>query len=99
MIVDFSKILLDPMDKLLEVGGKPYTVLDAATAALLTQGNNEVLDGVEKHKRYALWSKIKGGSDREITVEEAALIKKVVGQNGTPLVVGQVWDLLEKGSR
>lgn len=48
----------------------------------------------EKVKRFKLAMRIEEG-DTEITIEEAALLKDLVGEMFGPLIVGRVWEILE----
>lgn len=51
----------------------------------------------EKMKRYELYKRIKQGGDVELTSEEITLCKEAVDKTyPTPLVVGQVIEMLEK---
>jgi len=79
--------------------GKLATVRGVCIEALLATYNDEAqLAGEEKLKRWELAVKIKNAVDPvEITVEETSLIKLLVGKAYSPLVVGQVWKILEGG--
>lgn len=54
------------------------------------------LSGDEKLKRYQLAVKINGGGEVDLTAEEIALLKLLIGRAYPPLVVGQAYLLLEK---
>jgi hypothetical protein len=79
------------------LGGKEKTTLkDVAVDALLAQFQDEQnLSGEEKCKRYVLATRIYGNDEIELTVEEVALIKKLIGRGFSPLVVGQAYSMLE----
>lgn len=63
--------------------------------ALLTQ-NEEKLTGEEKYKRYSLSKKIyESDEEVELSIEEVAQLKRLIGDLYPPLVVGQVFDILE----
>lgn len=50
----------------------------------------------ERFNNFRLASKIKDTEDEvELSIEELATIKKKVGENPMPLVVGRVWEALE----
>ena len=51
--------------------------------------------GIEKVKKYELAKKIYTSDEVELTAEEISLIKETVGENFAPVIVGQVWNLLE----
>jgi len=63
---------------------------------LVTFKDEENLSGEEKLKRWQLAIKIKNAEVTvEMTVEEIALVKKLVGKAYSTIIVGQVWELLE----
>lgn len=51
--------------------------------------------GVDKVKKYELALRIYKNDEVELSAEDIVLIKKCVGENFAPIVVGQVWELLE----
>ena len=53
--------------------------------ALLGEYQQERIDGPEKHRRFKLWSKLKAGGVQEISIEEAALFKSLIGMGWGPL--------------
>ena len=70
------------------------TVKDLAVQALLATFNSEgELAGDEKEKRYLLAVKVQAGAE-DITPEEAALLKKLIGMAYQPLFVGQAYAVL-----
>lgn len=87
--------------KIFSIKGKPIkgndgSDLDLETvcgSSLLTAGQN--LNGEASFKQYKLAKKISSGGEVEITVEEAAMIKDLVGKNWGPVVVGPVYEILE----
>lgn len=102
-------MLFDGNAKILDLKGKPVkldtnsdedaTLADVASLALTSPMFNaeDKSNSSEKVKRFKLALKI---TDQvlpvEITIEEAALIKKCVGELPHPLLVGRVDELLEK---
>lgn len=53
----------------------------------------------KRYECYLLAKKIKDNDEVDLTIEELALIKKVMGEHPNPLIQGRVWDVLEqKGS-
>lgn len=52
--------------------------------------------GIDKVKKYELAKMIFKGKTVDLTAEDITLIKKCVGDNFPPIVVGQVFELLEK---
>jgi len=73
----------------------PVTVRQVATGALMAQRRDEETSGEEKVRRYALAVKIHGEDDPDLRAEDVALVKELVGKSYGPLVVGQVWSMLD----
>lgn len=67
-----------------------------ATNALLNTGDPQ-LSGSDKAKRYALALRI-NDAEKEIELgnDDLKLLKGLIGQFGSPLIVGQAWEQLEK---
>lgn len=98
------KINVDEMLKTLD--GK--TMMDndgkgnAIEASLKTLLVNAVLapvkedKGVDKVRKYELAKMIFKGGEVDLTPEDIILIKKQVGDNFAPIVVGQVFEMLSK---
>ena len=99
MKINFNAPLLDEDGKQANIGTKEAPAFRTlgwlAAQALLASYPSESPSGEEKHKRYRLWSRIKDGGEVDITIEEAGLIKNLIGLGATPLACGQAWDLLE----
>lgn len=64
--------------------------------AVLTPIQNE--SGIEKVKKYELAKRIYTNDEVELTDEEIKLLKNRVGESFGPIVVGQVFEILEKGN-
>jgi len=58
------------------------------------QNKNE--SGVEKVKKYELAKKVYANDEIDLTAEEITLIKQRVGEVYAPLLVGQIFEMLEK---
>ena len=75
---------------------------NAVEASLKTLLVNAVLaptkdeKGVDKVRKYELAKMIFKGGEVDLTAEDITLIKKQVGENFAPIVVGQVFEMLEK---
>ncbi len=75
---------------------KPLTLKKAAVDALLAlYPDEQTLSGEEKMKRYRIAKKITIGTEKDWTVEEIALVKKLIAKNYSSLLVGPAWELLE----
>lgn len=77
--------------------GEPMTAKRVACDALLMQHQDEQnMAGTEKVRRFKLAQKIfEADGDIDITSEDVTLIKNAVTKSFTPLVVGQLYALLE----
>ena len=76
---------------------KDLTLKTVSVEALLaTFSDEQSLSGEEKAKRYVLATRIYANSEElDLTVEEIAKIKQLIGKGYGPLIVGQAWDMLE----
>ena len=76
---------------------KDLTLKSVSVEALLaTFSDEQSLSGEEKAKRYLLATRIYANSEElDLTVEEIAKIKQLIGKGYGPLIVGQAWDMLE----
>jgi hypothetical protein len=100
MILDLSKPLLDRAGRVLSDAHGPVTLATAIVTALDTvTPDKEPLTGAEKMRRYRLASRIlEAPSATPLTLEDAALCKALVGDGYGPLIVGQIWSVLEPDS-
>ena len=57
--------------------------------------NGAKIDGQEKYKRYKLTAKINCEDSPDFKVEEIAMLKQLVGDSCSALVVGVIWDVIE----
>ena len=73
---------------------EPITLRGVTTTSLLAQ-TQEQMKGDEKAKRWALAIRIEQEDAPILSVEEMALVKRLVGEIQPSLVVGQVWAMLE----
>lgn len=74
----------------------PMTIRLAATRALTATFRDEQnLAGEDKVTRWHLALRIVDEDEPELKAEEVVLIKMVVGKMYGPLVVGQMWDILD----
>lgn len=98
MLIDFQKVILD-------LKGDPIKLPDETELKLLTVcqeslmasfPDEQQLPAAEKVKRFVIAIKIGESSiPVDITIEEAAEIKKLVGKAYGSLVVGRVFEMLE----
>jgi hypothetical protein len=101
MQVKFSHEFCDHHGKKITLNGnreQDATLKDIALDALMYPSDKEFgdLDGPEKVKRHDLGVKIMNfGDATEITIEEAALLKRIIGSRYTTVVVAQAYAILE----
>ncbi len=75
--------------------GKPLTVVHVLIGALMgSDPRSPNTDGPGKFHRWQLASRFASG-DGSVSLDEAAFVKKLVGEAWTPAVVGPVWTILE----
>ena len=97
MIYDLSHPITDRTGRGVADASGPVTLATAIISALdnVTPANERTA-GVEKMRRYRLGCRILSDPVRvDLTLEEAALCKSLVGEGYGPLIVGQVWSALE----
>ena len=75
---------------------KDLTLKVVSTEALLATFDDErALSGEEKAKRYLLATRVYANEELDLTVEEIAKLKQLIGKGYGPLIVGQAWEMLE----
>lgn len=72
----------------------PVTIGTVAIAALLAEHADERPSNEEKLWRYQLARRLHVGGEVEITVEDGALIKRLVGKAYGSVVVGPVYEAI-----
>jgi hypothetical protein len=77
--------------------GKKMTLKGVCAAALLSpQENDKNITGQEKAKRYLLAQEIHNSDESiDLESEDISLLKKLIGNMYTPLIVGQAYAMLE----
>ncbi|MDQ7799572.1 MAG: hypothetical protein RDU76_11635 [Candidatus Edwardsbacteria bacterium] len=96
MKVNLSAILLSINGEQIKQAEVVQTVGTIAVEALqIFDTRDTAISGDEKAKRWKLACRIHGQAEAEISIEEAKLIKDLVGKYYGPVIVGQVWDALE----
>jgi hypothetical protein len=101
MTKDFSTVLRNadktPMKRTPAPDSPEVTIGEVIGDALLAVTESDRgLSGDQKNQRYKLWKKLEGGGEKSFNLEEASMIKQVVGNVYGPIVVGQVYDFLEE---
>lgn len=93
--VNVPLVTLDGQPMQDNVDGKAVdaTVEQVIVNAVLAPVQKE--SGIEKVKKFNLAQRVYKSDEVELTAEEVSLIKACIGENFAPIVVGQVWNLLE----
>jgi hypothetical protein len=97
MLIDFSQSLKAVDGTILKHKEADLTLKTIACEALMASYKEETqLSGEEKHKRFKLSQRIFRATEPvNVTIEEIAVIKRLVGILYGPAVCGPVFDLLE----
>jgi len=101
MKVKISMVLKDVKgDSLMqptETGKKELlNVKTILASALFNMNPDDKVSGQEKYERGKLAEKIMTAvKEVELSVDEITKIKKLVGESYSPLIVWQIWDLLD----
>ena len=98
MKIDFKQTMktLDGEDLKAEDKRTVITLQQVATQALLNMSEKDpdAQNGEQKAKRYELAMKIFNDTE-ELSIDEAKLLKDLIGRYFNPIVVGQAWKMLE----
>lgn len=79
------------------VDGKVFTLRIAACNALSAVFDDEPqLSGEEKARRGLTAMRVYSNPDVDLSVEDIAIIKKLIGKAYAPLIVAKAWGILEK---
>jgi hypothetical protein len=54
------------------------------------------LSGDDKFKRYQLAERLHAGGEQDVSAEDIALLKKLIGKNWSPAVLGPAYEALER---
>lgn len=85
-------------DVLKDQKNKTLTLRGILTNALLDPQQSKEIDGEEKAERFNLALEISSSKKfYELSIDDAKTVKDLVGKIFAPLIVGQVWPILEKG--
>ena len=76
--------------------GIPLKMSHVILESLLGTNQNDQPEAVEKFNRYQLAVKIQKGGDVDLSVDECAKIKEMVGKYSTTYFVGKVFEAIEE---
>lgn len=99
MKINFDTVILDLKGNPVPAGedNKPTTLGDISCIALQASFPDEQsLEGKEKFNRFKLAVKLSNGGEIDLSSEDVALIKKLIGKAFTNVVVGRAWEILDK---
>jgi len=77
------------------IEGVPLTLRLVCTASLVAPQANQELSGDESVKRYQLAMRIYNEDEPDLSLDERKLTRDLIAKRYGPLVVGQVWGMLE----
>jgi hypothetical protein len=93
MLKDFDAALKEISgENAIDGNGSVVTMKVVIVNALFSGDENA--SGDDKAHRYILGMRINNGGVQELSIEDAVLIKKLIGNHPMPLVVGQVYEFL-----
>lgn len=96
MQIDFSTPILDLKGNTIKDGENDFLLSTVACNALLQPYQDEQnLNATEKLRRYKIATKVSDGGVQDLSVEDVAELKKLIGKGFPPLVVGRSFDILE----
>ena len=98
MVVNRKVVPIDGTYDIVSRRGWEVTTRKIFSTALVSMGQKEAqsLSGDDKYLRGILLDKImKAGATIDLTLEEAKLLKDLVGNYYGPLVVFQLWNILD----
>lgn len=93
---DFNRTLIGLDGQPMLADGSEVLLSAPVVNALLAQFPDEQgLSGEEKFKRYKLAERVTKGGVQEVSAEDIALIKRLVGKAYAPAFVGPTYEALE----
>ncbi|KKN29313.1 hypothetical protein LCGC14_0845230 [marine sediment metagenome] len=95
MKIDISKLLKGLDGKPLVNQEEELTLGNVMGTALLMVYTDEQIGGDVKYKRHQIAQRLYGQKTIELSIEEIALIKDLIGKAYGPTVVGPAFDMLE----
>src|SRR5262245_23377648 len=96
MKIDFSAVIKDLDGSPVKQGEKDATLGHVACTALLASyADEQNLPVEDKVRRFRLAEIAAKGGEREVKVEDVALIKQLIGKAFAPLIVGRAYDIIE----
>ena len=95
MKVNFKETFKDIEGNEILDDGKATTLQTVAINALMaTYTDEQNLSGEDKLKRWKMSQRIFGGEE-DFSIEDVALLKKLIGKAYSTIIVGQAYEMLE----
>lgn len=96
MKIDLSTVICDLDGKPIKAAdAKDFTVGMCACNALLTPDAKDETSGEDKVKRFRLAERVYEGGEQDLSVEDIALLKQLIGKIYPPLTVGRAFEVLD----
>ena len=86
---------IENIKRLLKAATAEMTVRDACSTALSINIGNKQLSGIEKVKQYELAKRFVIEDKPDLAAEDIVIVKNCVADMYSPLVVGQIWNILD----
>ena len=93
MKIKLAAVMTDLFGKPIKNGEIDFLLSDVCMNALLSPDDEK--EPEEKVRRYKLAVKCSNGKDPELSVEDIALLKKLIGRVYPPLIVGRAYEILD----
>lgn len=75
---------------------EPFRLKDAAINVLTVLNDREVVEPKEKYRRAELAERIyRADGEIDLSIDDLKLLKDLIGEKGSPLIVKQAWDILD----
>lgn len=95
MKVNLNFVLKDEKGNPVVNDGKELKSKDIIAFSLLSSHDSQKVTAQDKFKRYETWKKLGHEEYIDLACEEISKIKEIIGEIYPPIIVGQLWDLLE----
>jgi hypothetical protein len=70
------------------------TLAVVATTVLLNERADERITAADKLRRFALAQAVHNAGEVDVSIEDIALLRSIIGESCAPLLVGRAYELL-----
>jgi hypothetical protein len=85
---------IDGVEDLKGDKGRPLTIKDIITNSVLTPIQDD--DEKKKFEKWEIFKKVRDAkAEVDLSIEQIAVVKKVIGKLQPPLIMGQCFEMLE----